>query len=223
MFRCDPMALEAQLRKLDAPRGPRVELYTGLDFGLLADPTALSVVEMAEADEGGKRVRRYDVRQLKRWPLRTGYSEIIADVVEMFAGPPLAGTVLLPDETGVGVAVIQLLFKAKPRARIIPITITGGQHSRAVHDPGRGWTVPKRELASALQATLGSQRLRISPKLPLAKELAKELSTFKVKINIATGNESFEAWRAKDTDDVCLATAMPVWWGERFGRRLAVG
>jgi hypothetical protein len=217
------MALEAQLRKLDAPRGPRVELFSGLDFGLLQDPTALSTVEMTEADEGGKRLKRYDVRQLKRWPLRTPYDDIIAEVVAMFAQPPLADTVLLPDETGVGVAVLQMLFKAKPRAKIVPITITGAHQARALHQPGRGWTVPKRELASALQAALGSRRLRISPELPLAKQLAKELSTFQVKINLATGNESFEAWRAKDTDDVCLATAMPVWWGERFGKRLSVG
>jgi hypothetical protein len=217
------MALEARTRALGAPRGPRAELFTGLDFGLLQDPTALSVVEMTEADEGGRRMRRYDVRQLKRWPLRTAYDEIIADVVMMFAGPPLAHTVLLPDETGVGVAVLQLLFKARPRARIIPITITGGQHARAVHDAGRGWTVPKRELASALQAALGTGRLRISPQLPLAKELAKELSTFRVKISIATGKESFEAWREKDKDDAVLATALPVWWGERWGKRPAIG
>jgi hypothetical protein len=40
------------------------------------------------------------------------------------------------------------------------------------------------------------------------------MATFKVKINIATGSESFEAWRQKDHDDLVLAVAMPGWFAE---------
>jgi hypothetical protein len=41
------------------------------------------------------------------------------------------------------------------------------------------------------------------------------LGTFKVKININTGNESFEAWRERDHDDLVLAVALACWFGER--------
>jgi hypothetical protein len=62
---------------------------------------------------------------------------------------------------------------------------------------------------------LGQRRLDVSPSLPLAQVLAREMQTFTVKINIATGNESFEAWRDSDHDDLVLAVATACWFGER--------
>src|SRR5579884_2176109 len=121
--------------------------FGGLDLGQMADYTALSVLERTEHEEPGKpgqRVRRYAVRHLERWPLRTPYPDIVADVVERYATGPLAGSVLTVDRTGVGVAVFDLLRQARPAARLVPITITGGaQHSHA----DGCYSVPKRELA----------------------------------------------------------------------------
>jgi hypothetical protein len=48
-----------------------------------------------------------------------------------------------------------------------------------------------------------------------AKTLTRELQRFRSKININTGNESFEAWRAKGHDDMVLATALALWYGEQ--------
>ena len=56
--------------------------------------------------------------------------------------------------------------------------------------------------------------------LPERELLVKELLAFKVKVS-AAGNESFEAWRARDHDDTVLATAIGIWYGEQGGRRLA--
>ena len=41
----------------------------------------------------------------------------------------------------------------------------------------------------------------------------------KVKINIATGHHSYEAWREGDHDDLVLAVAMACWCGERYMRK----
>lgn len=219
----DPLVVEAVRGKAAAPPAPRPPaLLSGLDLGTRSDFSALAVAERAEGADGrGRLVGHYKLRALKRWPLKTNYADIVAEVVATFAAPPLAGSVLCIDGTGVGVAVVDLFRKARPKARLVPITITGGLVSKAAPDAG-GWSVPKRDLASVLQALLGTRRLQVSPALGLARELAKELSTFTVKVNIATGNESFEAWRERDKDDMVLAVAMPLWFGERANKRLVV-
>ncbi len=50
--------------------------------------------------------------------------------------------------------------------------------------------------------------------LPLAEVLKDELLNFRVKINEATGHDSYEAWREKDHDDIVLATALACWYPE---------
>jgi hypothetical protein len=99
----------------------------------------------------------------------------------------------------------------------VPITITGGAQ------PGYAdgcWSVPKRELAGTLQVLLGTRRLEVAPALPLAKVLAREMATFKVKINVATGSESFEAWRERDHDDLIRSVALACWYASRPPRTL---
>jgi hypothetical protein len=48
----------------------------------------------------------------------------------------------------------------------------------------------------------------------LAKTLAEELGKFRVKINMASATESFEAWRERYHDDLVLAVALAAWAGE---------
>jgi hypothetical protein len=43
--------------------------------------------------------------------------------------------------------------------------------------------------------------------------------TPEVKINIATGHDSYEAWREGDHDDLVLAVALACWTGERYLRK----
>ncbi len=186
--------------------------FGGLDLGQMAEYSALCVVERAERIEGGERVRHHAVRHLHRWPLRTPYPAIVRHVVALFARPPLAGSALCVDRTAVGVAVTELLTAARPEARLVPVSVSGGAQTTCGDG---GWSVPKRELAGVLQVLLGTHRLKVSPRLPLAKVLAREMGTFKVKVNIAPGAESFEAWRERDHDDLVLATALACWYGER--------
>ena len=41
--------------------------------------------------------------------------------------------------------------------------------------------------------------------------LKKELLNFRVKINISTSHDSYEAWREGDHDDLVLAVALACW------------
>ncbi len=127
--------------------------------------------------------------------------------------------VLVIDATGAGRPVAQMIRQAKlPTAKFVGVTITGG--NKSIQEDDGYWHVPKRELVSHVQTTLQSGRLKISTKLSHAKVLTKELQMFRSKININTGNESFESWRARDKDDLVLATALALWWGEALGKRL---
>ena len=57
-------------------------------------------------------------------------------------------------------------------------------------------------------------RLKISRKLPEAAQLVEELQNFKIKVTLA-GNDTYEAWRDSDHDDLVLAAAMAAWYGEK--------
>src|SRR5450755_365166 len=96
----------------------------------------------------------------------------------------------------------------KPRA----VTITGGMDVNR-EDPF-DLKVPKRELASTLVALYQGHRLKVAGSLSLAQTLIAELLNFKVKINISTGNDSYEAWRESEHDDLVLAVALACWYGE---------
>jgi hypothetical protein len=107
-----------------------------------------------------------------------------------------------------------------PIRQLVAVTITGG--TSVTRGSRGGWNVPKKELVSITQAALQGGRLAFSPKLKESAQLKKELSTFKVKINIASAPESFEGWRNSDKDDLTLACCMAVWFGENFDRRVNV-
>ena len=84
---------------------------------------------------------------------------------------------------------------------------------------GGGLRVPKRDLASAPLVLMQNGQLKIAQDLALAETLKKELLNFKVKINIATAHDSYEAWREGDHDDLVFSVALACWAGERFPKR----
>src|SRR6266487_771535 len=192
------------------------EWYAGLDLGQAADYSALAIAEVTSADpEAPEPERRYDLRDLRRYPLGTSYLEIAASVCALLDREPLrSGEVALAlDETGVGAPVRDMLERARPRARLVPITITGGYEP--IRD-GQGWHVPKRDLVSTAQVLLQGRRLRVAPSLPEAATLVRELETFRVKLSDA-GHDSYAAWRETDHDDLVLAVSLACWVGENDG------
>jgi hypothetical protein len=205
--------------------------FLGLDLGQAADYSALAILE---AQQGG-RDDTYNCRHLQRWPLRTPYPEIVADVARMARSPELSGTrpiFLAVDATGVGAPVVDLfraefgderkiklqvipldnrpMPKLSPDVKVCPVQITGGDQVTRE----RGLTrVPKRDLVSVAQVALQTQRLKIAPALAEAQTLTQELLNFKVKISLETAHDSYGAWREGQHDDLVLAVALALWMG----------
>src|SRR5262249_10953989 len=101
----------------------------------------------------------YAVRHIVRFPLGTAYTAVCQQLVPWFQAPPLAGSTLVVDQTGVGRPVVDLLRTLSLRCRLVPIAITGGH--RATPAEG-GWLVPKKELVSSLQVLLQARRLQVA-------------------------------------------------------------
>src|SRR5687768_6255688 len=118
--------------------------FLGLDLGQALDYTAL--VAMQRWQKGA--VNHYAIRHLERFPLRTPYPAIVEYVVGLVQRDPLAGSYLVVDQTGVGRAVVDLLWQASLNAYLRPVTITAGHRIAA---DGGGYHVPKKELIGALQ------------------------------------------------------------------------
>ncbi len=77
-----------------------------------------------------------------------------------------------------------------------------------------GFNVPKRDLVSNLAIIFQDARLKSPRSLAEAPAIIEELQNFKVKFTRA-GNDTYEAWRESDHDDLVIATAMACWYGER--------
>jgi hypothetical protein len=112
----------------------------------------------------------------------------------------------------VGAAVVDLL--RRPGLTFDAVTITGGD-TESIAGPN-AYRVPKRDLVGSLQVLLQSGQLKIARSLENAETLKDELLNFRVKFNLATAHDSYEAWREGDHDDLVLAAALAAW---RAGRK----
>jgi hypothetical protein len=187
--------------------------YLGLDLGQTRDFTALAVLQQSRhphPNNPDQVVHHYAIRYMKRWPLQTPYPSIVASVAELVRTPPLDNPTVAIDQTGVGRAVVDMFRKAGLSAWLRPILITGGHQ---VNLDSGVWHVPKKELVSVLQVLLQTGRLKIGP-VPERELLVQELLNFRVKITTAA-NETFEAWRERDHDDLVLSVALAAWMAER--------
>jgi hypothetical protein len=131
---------------------------------------------------------------------------------------------LLADATGVGRAIVDSFNERDVWP--IPVTIHGG--SAVMVDPGYdsevpydrvnrkqvAYRVPKKDLVSAVQVLLQTDRLKFASGLPLLDVLKRELMTFRMKHDPSTAHESFEHWRERDHDDLVLAVALACWFRE---------
>ena len=220
----------------------------GVDLGQQRDPTAICVVERgyvpaklgklynasywAKGRElyGAREPVKleYHVRHLERPSLGTSYVDVVERIIALLKSLGDEELVLAVDTTGVGRPVADMLKRRLEEwleassaqstyLRTAWITITGGDSVTKAE--GGGVRVPKRDLASAPLVLMQNKQLKIAEGLALADTLKRELLNFKVKINIATGHDSYEAWREGDHDDLVLSVAMACWAGERYLRK----
>lgn len=185
----------------------------GLDLGQAQDYSALTALERRWVSPPGKpdeEEMHLTVKLLKRWELKTSYTQIVEDVRARLKKPPLDNPLLAVDQTGVGAAVVDMFKSAELPAILRPVLITGGHETSCVDGI---WHVPKKELVSSLQVMLQSQRLKIAD-VKDRDILVRELENFRIKVSVA-GNESYEAHRERDHDDMVLAVAMATWLAEQ--------
>jgi hypothetical protein len=211
----------------------QTEFILGLDLGQAQDFTALTIVEritepLNEWDSKTHEQKTglfYHIRHLERPALGTSYPAIVERVRTLMAAPELiqyretrregrrAVDVIRPalvvDATGVGRPVVDLFRTAKLRP--IAVTIHGGEQQS---QEGSFFRVPKRNLVSTLQIAFQNEHLKVAKSLPLAEVLVTELLNFRMKIDLKTAHDSYEAWREGQHDDLVLAVALALWWAE---------
>ncbi len=205
----------SQERADERARAAAREYFVGVDLGQARDYTAIAIVQRVTQsvvpDVGEVQTTiNYHLRHLERVELGTRYPAIIARVLDLLARPPLSEeSPLVVDRTGVGAAVVDMFTAAgaDPQA----ITIHGGD---SMVRERRHHRVPKRDLVGTLIAIHQSGRLHTAAGLTLFPTLVNELVNFQLKVNIATGHDSYEAWRESVHDDLVLAVAMACWFAE---------
>ncbi len=172
--------------------------YIGCDFGQAQDYTAI-----AYADRKGDTL---EYRHIERLKLGTRYNDQIKRIKEVWdAVSDETGKtpILIVDYTGVGRPIVENM--RKENLFPIAVTVTGGTTS---HKDGKNWTVPKKELVLPFILGVQNGTVKFSPILDYSEIITEEMLNFRMKINIATGNESFEAWRERDHDDLVFAAAL---------------
>jgi hypothetical protein len=187
-------------------------------LGQAQDYTAIAVIEAVlpspdPETQAAPPKCEYHIRYLERIELGTLYPRIVERVRGLLHTPPLNPQIpLVVDKTGVGAAVIDMFTDAhlKPTA----ITITGGDE--VIRDPDNlcNIRVPKRELVGTLVALFQTDRLKIAEELEHAQTLVNELLNFRVKVDLRTSHDSYEAWRESMHDDLVLAVALACWYAE---------
>jgi hypothetical protein len=187
-----------------------MDYILGLDLGQSRDPSALAILERPAAPAAGARPA-YRCSYLAQAPLGTPYPAVVEQVRALVGRPEFARPPFLAlDATGVGRPVVDLFLRARLRAYVRPIVITGGHEARR---DGTWAFVPKKDLVGAVVSLLESRRLAFADGLALAGVAREELLNFRAKINLA-GSETLEAWREADHDDLVLAIACACWLGE---------
>ncbi len=195
--------------------------YSGLDFGQAKDFCALACVKrVPNPTPRPKRAWAYDVLHLESWELGTSYVDIVGDVEKRFATPKLRGSNLVPDATGLGRPMCDLLRSRRVKARIVPVTTTAGKLASRNEETGI-WNVPKVDLVTTLQLLMQDNLVRVDSRLKLAGRLKKELQEFRVKITTAR-NETFGA-ESSQHDDLVFALMLSTWLGERDGGGIQAG
>lgn len=185
------------------------DILIGLDLGQAKDYTAITIMERFHH----KKPTEYHLRHLERLK-GIPYPDQVERVAAIIKSPQLAGKriTLIVDQTGVGRPVVDMIRAKRLGVPVSAILIHGGD---AVGQEGNDFRVPKRDLVGVLQVLLQGKRFVVAEAMPEAKILVNELLNFKVKINLATAHDSYEALREGDHDDLVLSAAIACWWGEK--------
>jgi len=178
--------------------------FISVDLGQAADYTAISVLEKIDDELS-------HIRHLERLPIGMSYPKQVERIKQIYEA--VTDVEIIVDYTGVGRAVVDLMKEESMNP--YRVTITGGTEAR--HE-GLEWHIPKRDIVFGLITALQTNRLKIAKQLPSAAVLENELMNFKLKVNIKTGHDSYEAWREGQHDDLVLSVGMAVYAANRINQ-----
>lgn len=224
------MVAEAHEIAQTMPWVSRTTSAVGVDIGQAQDPTALCAIEgvfwrihqrwaadhrwpnpnislsekRIEQIRAAKPKDELRVRLLQRLPLGLSYIDQCVLLADVLARPALSAATVWLDATGVGKPISDLFKRAGVKHS--PVWITGGKDEQP---HGTGFSVPKIQLISRLQAALHSGELKIAKALPEAVAFTRELQEFRVSWT-EMGNMRFGA-RQGAHDDLVLAAALAVY------------
>lgn len=208
---------------IDRPAHGVEAYFMGLDIGRAQDPSALSLnARVWRTPQGGpdRDVQKYSAFYhtllLNRFPLQTPYEQIEDACEAVYHAAPLRGqrVYFVADQTGVGDPVV--LSMRRKGVAVVGIKITSG------HDASQPaldqYNVSKAALVTSLVKVVQTYRLLIDEHLPALHMFYDELNQFGYKVNPDTGNLTYEALDAQVHDDLVIAQALPLWYGETVVR-----
>ncbi|ADK81902.1 phage terminase large subunit family protein [Sediminispirochaeta smaragdinae] len=193
-----------------------------VDLGQQFDFTAISVTQTREQWTTGPNIPAewkatsgdrlltyyYYLRYLERMKMK--YPDVVREVKKIVTALENdQTTALLVDATGVGLPVVEMM--REDLLLPIPIIITGGN---SISEQNGGFHIPKRFLVAALQGLFETGRLKIASGIGCLAEFMHEIENFRVKIT-QSGNDTYEAWRESDHDDLVISVAMGAWYAQR--------
>ena len=199
---------DADLKQMNVRRGESTT-FVGVDLGKRENCSAIVVVERFEEVPNftdvlrGKGLKtRYVVREAERVMLGTPYTEVVVRVKQVVGFVKTKGSgsvVVVVDETGPGVPVVEMMRELRMGCQVMGITITAGQHAT-------GSSVPRAELVTKLQLMLERGELEIAAGCTHGEELLRELEYLQL-----SGKASGES------DDLALALALACWRARCWG------
>ena len=201
---------------------PRHKIILSVDLGKQQDFTALTISEAKPEVRKNTRGKPYtamvvNVWDIQRMPLGTAYDDIARHIHQIFWDERLwlfwkgkwRSPTLLVDAGGVGDAVADTLAKTMG-LRHIRYRLVRGTAATNKHTP-RDYTVPRTVMFQQLYAAFTTDRIKVDPRLKLAKGLIGELKGLQVERNEESGYERV-THREGAHDDMAICVASTNWW-----------
>lgn len=180
----------------------------GLDLGYAQHPSALTLLTEVEqiqspyswADPTHPRLLHWVVSHAHVFPLHTPYTDIAQHVIALAAAykreQPKSNLYLVPDATGVGRPILEMLHHAKklcptPTGRLEGLIFTSGQNATQHSHPNYSldiYNVPKLTLLNSLSLALESGLLKVPTDLPQRDTLLAQLAALEVHYPSRAGN-----------------------------------
>ena len=182
---------------------PDRTIFVGVDLGKLQSHSAIVVVERFEelptnhvdVLRGVGARMRYIVRHAERVALDTDYTMVVMRVKQVVKQLETRGMcIVVVDETGVGVAVVEGMRDAAMGCPVNPIKISSGQQAT-------GRSVPREELLTRMKMMAERGELEIAEGCLHGEYLKREL----VHLRLEAGRSGGEK------DDLAFALALACW------------